>query len=109
MEELYKRADRYSTLEDNICAATQIVMIISKPTESNKSMRKKSFESKEGQSKNRKQSRDQSQKKREPQQCNPPEHLIREAAIPPSRLARFEVACIDLNRSLSEKPISAMR
>ena len=66
MEELYRRADRYSTLEDNIHATTQTVMITSKPTECNKPEGKKSFESKEGQSKNQKLSRDQSQIKREP-------------------------------------------
>ena len=36
MEELYRREDRYSTLEDNIRAATQTVMITSKLIESNK-------------------------------------------------------------------------
>ena len=36
MEELYRRADRYSTLEDNICATTQTVMIISKPVGNSK-------------------------------------------------------------------------
>ena len=61
MEELYRRADRYSTLDDNIRVVTQTIMIISKPVESNKSSK-----SKEGQSINRKRSRDQSQKKREP-------------------------------------------
>ena len=48
MEELYKQADRYSKLEDNISPTTQIVMITSKPAESNKLERKKSSESKEG-------------------------------------------------------------
>ena len=56
MEELYRRADRYSRLEDNIHAATQSVTITSKPAESNKPERKKLFESKEGQNRNRKQS-----------------------------------------------------
>ena len=59
MEELYRWADRYSTLEDNIRAATQIVMITSKPAKSNNQEGKKSSESKEGQSRNRKRSRDQ--------------------------------------------------
>ena len=58
MEELYRRADKYSTLEDNIRAATQTVLIIRKPTESNTSERKKPSKSKEGQSRNRKRSRD---------------------------------------------------
>ena len=53
MEELYRRADRYSMLEDNICAATQTVMIISQSAEGNKPPRKKPSESKEGQSRNR--------------------------------------------------------
>ena len=66
MEELYRRADRYSTLEDNIHAATQTVMITSKPAESNKPEGRKLFEPKEGQSKNQKRSLDQPQKKREP-------------------------------------------
>ena len=60
MEELYRRAYRYSMLEDNIRAATQIVMITSKPAESNKPKRKKPSEPKEGQSKNQKLSYDQS-------------------------------------------------
>ena len=46
-------------------------MITSKPTESNKSERKKQSKPKEGQRKNRKQSHDQSQKKREPLQFTP--------------------------------------
>ena len=52
MEELYRQEDRYSTLKDNIHAATQTVMIISNPVESNKPTRKKPSESKEGQSRN---------------------------------------------------------
>ena len=71
MEELSKRADRYSTLEDNIQAAIQTVMITSKPTGSSKPEGKKPPESKEGRSKNRKRPRDQSQKKREPSQFTP--------------------------------------
>ena len=54
MEELYRRANRHSTLEDNIRAATQTVMITSKPAERNKPAGKKPSESKEGQSGNRK-------------------------------------------------------
>ena len=54
MEELYRRVDRYSTLEDNIRAGTQVVMIISKSVGSSKPEVKKPFEPKEGQSKNRK-------------------------------------------------------
>ena len=71
MEELYRQADRYSTLEDNILTATQTVMIISKLDESNKLAAKKLFESKEGQRRNREPSCDQSQKKREPGQFTP--------------------------------------
>ena len=48
MEELYRRTDRYLTLEDNSYLATQIVMIISKPAESNKMEGKKLSEPKEG-------------------------------------------------------------
>ena len=58
MEELYRRENRYSTLEDNIHLATQIIMITSKSAESNKPTGKKPSASKEGQSRNRKQSRD---------------------------------------------------
>ena len=58
MEELYRWVDRYSTLEDNIRAARQTVMIMSKSTGSSKSKGKKPSELKEGQSKNRKRSRD---------------------------------------------------
>ena len=42
------QANRYSTLEDNIHAATQTVMIIRNLVESNKPKGKKSSEPKEG-------------------------------------------------------------
>ena len=71
MKELYKWADRYSTLEDNICTATQTVIITSKPSKSNKPEGKKSSDPKKGQGKNRKRSHDQSQKMREPLQFTP--------------------------------------
>ena len=48
MEELYKRENRYLTLEDNIRAATQIVMIISKTAGSSKPEGKKLTKPKEG-------------------------------------------------------------
>ena len=41
MEELYKLEDKYSTLEDNIRAVNQIVMITSKPAGNGKSEGKK--------------------------------------------------------------------
>ena len=66
MEELYRRADRYSTLEDNIRATPQIVMITNQQTKKDKPIRKNPFTSNKGQNENRKQSRDQSQKRREP-------------------------------------------
>ena len=50
MEELYRRADRYSMLEDNIHAVTQTVMITNQSTKGNKPPGKKPTESKEGQS-----------------------------------------------------------
>ena len=50
MEELYRRENRYSTLEDNTRATTQTVMITNKSAESNKSTGTKSSDSKEGQS-----------------------------------------------------------
>ena len=62
MEDLYRRADRYSTLEDNISASTQTIMITSQPAERNNPTEKKVTESKEGKSRNRKQSHDQSHK-----------------------------------------------
>ena len=68
MEEWYRRADRYSTLEDNIWGASQTVMITS---QSSKSTLKRQFEQKESQSKNKKRSRDQSEKTREPPQFTP--------------------------------------
>ena len=62
IEELYKWADMYLMFEDNIRVRTQIVMITK--VEENKPLGKKSYESKRGQSRDRKRSRDQSQKKR---------------------------------------------
>ena len=54
MEELYRRANRYSMLEDNIRAATQTVMITSQPLEGNNSSGKQPSKSKEGQNRDRK-------------------------------------------------------
>ena len=48
MEELYRRVDKYSMLEDNIRAATKIVMITSQSAEGHKLSMKKPSESKEG-------------------------------------------------------------
>ena len=48
MEELYRRVDRYSMLEDNIGAATQTIMVKNQPIEGNKPSGKKRSESKEG-------------------------------------------------------------
>ena len=58
MEELYRHGDRYSTLKDNIRAATKIIMITSKPARSSKLEEKKPLESRESQRKNRKRPRD---------------------------------------------------
>ena len=52
MEELYKRVDRYSTLEDNICVVNQTFMITSKPVGNSKMEGKKMPEPGEGQGKN---------------------------------------------------------
>ena len=68
MEELYRRADKYSTLEDNIRAASQTVMIIA---QSSKLASKGQSEKKGSQNKNQKRSRDQSKRKREPPQFTP--------------------------------------
>ena len=60
MEELYRRADKYSTLEDNISATTQTVMITSKPVGSSKPEGKKLPEPREGMGKNQKRPQDRS-------------------------------------------------
>ena len=54
MEELYKRVDRYSTLEDNILVATQTIMIASKLARSRRPKGKKLLKPKKGQGKNQK-------------------------------------------------------
>ena len=71
MEELYRGADSYSMLEDNIYAATQTVMITNQAAEGSKLLGKKPSESRESQSKDRKQSQDQSHKKKELTQFTP--------------------------------------
>ena len=48
MGELYRRDDRYSMPEDNICVVTQTVMITNQSVEGNKPLGKKPSESKEG-------------------------------------------------------------
>ena len=68
MEELYRPANKYSTLEDNTWAASQIVMIT---TQSSKPTTKGRFEQKGSQGKKHKRSRDQSERKREPLQFTP--------------------------------------
>ena len=64
MEELYRQADKYLMLEDNIRATAQTVMITNLLTEGNKPSGKKPFESKESQGRDRKWSLYQSQKKK---------------------------------------------
>ena len=60
MKELYRRADRYSTLENNIRSATQTIMITNHPVEKDKSVGKKQSTSSKGQNEDRKRPRDQS-------------------------------------------------
>ena len=71
MEELYRRADKYSMLEDDVRAATQTVMIMSQSVEGHKLSGKKPSEFKGGQSNDRKRSHDQSQKKKKTSQLTP--------------------------------------
>ena len=72
MEELYRRADRYSMLEENVRAATQTVMITSQSTKGNKLPGKKPSGSKEGQNRDRrKRFGDQPLKKKELPQFTP--------------------------------------
>ena len=68
MEELYRRADKYSTLEDNIRAASQTVMITA---QSSKAATKSQPEQKRSQSKGQKRPQEQPEKKREPPQFTP--------------------------------------
>ena len=63
MEELYRRADICSTLEDNIRAASQTVMITAQNT---KPAKKGEPEQKRNQTKDQKRSQEQSERKREP-------------------------------------------
>ena len=108
IEELYRRVDRYSTLEDNICTATQTVIITIQPTERNKLVGKKSPEIRKIITKIESDPVI-SHKKRGRSSSSPAEHLIREAATPHSRLARFQVAGTDPDGSLLEKPFRAVR
>ena len=48
MEELYRRADKYSMLQEHVRAVAQTVMITSQPTEGNKPLGKQPSKSKEG-------------------------------------------------------------
>ena len=65
MEELYRQADRYSTLEDNIRATSQMVMITAQNIKPAKNGQP---EQKGSQTKDQKRSREQSERKREPPQ-----------------------------------------
>ena len=64
MKELYQRADKYSTLEDNIRAASQTVVITAQS--GGKSATKSQPEQKESQSKGQKRPQEQSERKRDP-------------------------------------------
>ena len=68
MEELYRRANKYSTLEDNIRAASQTMMITA---QSSKAATKSQPEQKESQNKGQKRPQEQSEKKRDPPQFTP--------------------------------------
>ena len=65
LEELYRRVDKYSTLEDNIRAASQTVMIT---VQSDKPTSKSQPEQKGSQGKGQKHPQEQSEKKRDPPQ-----------------------------------------
>ena len=71
MEELYQRANKFSTLEDNIWAASQIVMIT---TQSGKPTTKGLSEKKNSQNKGQKCPVWQSEKRKEPPPPPPPVH-----------------------------------
>ena len=66
--DMYRRTEKYSTMEDNIRATSQTVMITA---QSSKPPTKGQSEQKGSQSKNQKPSWDQSEKKREPPQFTP--------------------------------------
>ena len=68
MKELYRRENKYSTLEDNIRVASQTMMIT---TQSSKPTTKGQFKQKGSQGKNQKHSWDQSERKKEPPQFTP--------------------------------------
>ena len=68
MEELYQWANKFSTLEDNIRAASQTVMIT---TQSGKLAAKGSSEQKSNQNKGQKRPDGQSEKRKEPSQFTP--------------------------------------
>ena len=68
MEELYRWEDRYSTLEDNIRAASQTVMIT---VQNSNPAKKGQPEQKGSQTKDQKRSWEQSEGKREPPQFTP--------------------------------------
>ena len=63
MEELYRRADKFSTLKDNIRATSQIVMIT---TQNNKPTTKGPSEQKNNQAKSQKRPDGQAEKKKDP-------------------------------------------
>ena len=65
MEELYRRVDKFSTLEDNIRAASQTFMIT---TQSGKPTTKGPIDQKSNQSKGQKSPEGQSEKKKDPPQ-----------------------------------------
>ena len=63
MEELYRRADKFSTMEDNIRAASQTIMIT---TQNNKPATKGPSEQKNNQAKSQKHPDGQAEKKKDP-------------------------------------------
>ena len=68
MKELYQWADKYSTLEDNIRATSQTVMLTA---QNSKATEKGQLEQKGSHNKNQRRPQEQSEKTREPPQFTP--------------------------------------
>ena len=108
MEELYGWADRYSTLEDNIRPATQTVMITRNRLRATSQWGRSRLSPRKVRAKTE---RDPviSHIKRGRLCSSPPRTSHTRGSTPHSRLTGFQVACTDLDGSLSEKPICAVQ
>ena len=110
VEELYRQADIYSTMENNIQATTQTVMFKNQQAEKSSSSRQERSRPRLRKVKAKIKSDPETSliKERAPT-IHPPEYLVQKVVAPHSRPTRFQMACTYPDESCLEKQILVVR